>query len=88
MEIIMRLLIAIATLTLSGCLDAVGGMGEASGRTVISIRWDADGNNCYNDDDWKVNGGKCDCPDGFTPVGTVQHCEDGRYCVNTVCLED
>ena len=84
----MRLLIAIATistLTLSGCLDAVGGTGGSNGRAVVLLENDDDYDRCdKNPSDniaiWGINGGGCDCPSGFTPVGFHDD--------STVCLED
>ena len=84
----MRLLIAIATistLTLSGCLDAVGGTGGSNGRSVFLLDYDDEGERCYYSTAsgvsiWAINGGGCDCPSGFTPVGFNEE--------STVCLED
>ena len=84
----MRLLIAIATistLALSGCLDAVGGVDGSSGRTVVRIDLDDEAEMCYHSSSygvsiWAINGGDCDCPSGFTPVGFLDNA--------TVCLED
>jgi len=56
------------------------------GRAVVELYVDGDGDACSsnNINDWSVNGGNCDCPSGFSPVGTMFN--DGIS--HTVCLED
>jgi hypothetical protein len=61
--------------------QATGGVGRA----VVELYTDVNGDSCsgtYAVQQWSVNGGDCDCPSGFSPVGTATSTQ------NTVCLED
>ena len=59
--------------------QATGG----GGRAVVELYSDFDGDHCIGGVQyWSVNGGNCDCPSGFSPVGTATSAE------YTVCLED
>ena len=71
---------------------AIAQSSGGGGRAVVELSHDADGDGCFNTqrysthNDWTVtgDGGSCDCPAGFSPVGSVSRSDDAQ----TVCLEN
>ena len=83
-------ILIIASFILGACIQsAEGGLG-GNGRAVFMIARDRDGDDCDNVGGdielWSINGGDCDCPSGFTPVGFAAGAGGGTD--ETVCLED
>jgi len=67
--------------------DDCGDMcGDMYSRTVLELYSDADGDACTNTNDWTVNGGDCDCPSDFSPVGRISSDKYAGTAYHTVCL--
>tara|TARA_Y100000310_G_C20652850_1_gene800401 strand:+ start:272 stop:535 length:264 start_codon:yes stop_codon:yes gene_type:complete len=83
-------LLIIGAFILGACIQSAEGGSDGSGRAVFAIARDRDGDDCDpfggTTELWSINGGDCDCPSGFTPVGFTSN---GAVSVEeTICLEE